>query len=150
MASHHQLLYHIVFSTKERRALLKVDTLREGVWRYISGIAENIGGNAICVGGYFDHAHMLVRVPSKIEVADFVRQIKAKTTKHINEERNSIIKFHWQDGYGAFTVGHSQIEAVAAYIDRQVTHHHVQSFQEEYLRMLVDNDVEYDPKYLWE
>ena len=60
------------------------------------------------------------------------------------------MKFHWQDGYGAFTVSRSKVDAVTAYIDHQMEHHREQTFQEEYLKMLDDHEVEYDPKYLWE
>ncbi len=150
MASHHQLIYHIVFSTKERRPLLRDDDFREDVWRYMSGTVCNLEGEALRVGGYFDHAHLLVRIPAKIAVADFVRQLKASTSKHINDGKESILKFHWQDGYGAFSVSRSKVNDVAAYIDRQMEHHRERTFQDEYLKMLADHEIEYDPKYLWE
>ena len=116
MASHQLLLYHIVFSTKERRLLLREDDFRDSVWRYMAGIASNLQGHALRIGGYYDHAHLLLRIPAKIAVSDFVRQLKANTSKHINEEQGSRLKFHWQDGYGAFTVSPSKVNAVSAYI----------------------------------
>ena len=150
MASHQQLLYHIVFSTKERRLLLREDDFRDSAWRYMAGIASNLQGHALRIGGFYDHAHLLLRIPAKIAVADFVRQIKANTSKHINEKQGSRLKFHWQDGYGAFTVSPSKMNAVSAYIDGQLEHYRKRTFQEEYLKMLADHEVEYDPKYLWE
>jgi len=150
MACHQHLLYHIVFSTKGRQPLLQDDIFRDSVWRYMVGVASNIEGHALRVGGYFDHAHLLLRIPAKTAVADFVRQLKASTSKHINEQKDSSAKFHWQDGYGVFTVSRSKVDAVAAYIDRQMEHHSKQTFQDEYLKMLADHEVEYDPKYLWE
>lgn len=150
MSSHQQLLYHIVFSTKERRLLLRDDRFRESVWRYMAGVASNLEGHALRIGGYYDHAHLLVRIPAKIAVADFVRQLKANSSKHINEENNSILKFHWQDGYGAFTVSRSKVDAVLTYIDGQLEHHRKRTFQEEYLKMLADHEVDYDLQYLWE
>ena len=150
MASHHQLLYHIVFSTKERRRWLQTDEFRQSVWSYMAGVTTNLQGHALRIGGYYDHAHLLVRIPAKIAVADFVRQLKACTSKHINESNNAALKFHWQDGYGAFTVGRSEIDAVEKYIDGQMEHHRQLSYQEEYLKMLAEHGVEYDPKYLWE
>ncbi len=150
MTAHQQLLYHIVFSTKDRRPLLRNDQLREHVWAYMAGVASNLHGHALRIGGYIDHAHLLLRIPAKIAVADFVRQLKANTSKHINEEKDSLLKFHWQDGYGAFTVSRSKEDAVVAYIDRQMEHHLDRTFQQEYLQMLADHQVEYDPKYLWE
>lgn len=129
MASHQQLLYHIIFSTRERRPFLRDDDFRDSVWRYMVGVASNVEGHALRVGGYFDHAHLLLCIPAKVAVADFVRQLKASTSKHINEEKNSLLKFHWQDGYGAFTVSRSKVDAVLAYIDNQMEHHRERTFQ---------------------
>ncbi len=150
VASHHQLLYHVVFSTKERRPLLQDNEFRELTWRYMAGVASNLNGHALRVGGYIDHAHLLLRIPAKAALADFVRQLKASTSKHINETRKALLKFHWQDGYGAFTVSRSKTSAVIGYIDRQMEHHRARTFQDEYLKMLADHEVEYDPQYLWE
>jgi len=83
-------------------------------------------------------------------VSDFVGKLKANTSKHINESRDAVTKFHWQDGYGAFTVSPSQQDAVVAYIDRQMGHHREPSFQEEFLEILKRHEVEFDPKYVWE
>ena len=123
MASHQQLLYHIVFSTKERRPLLEDRDFRATVWSYMAGTASNLGGHALRIGGYIDHAHLLLRIPAKIAVADFVRQLKASTSKHINVEKEKRWPFHWQDGYGAFTVSRSKVDAVIDYIDNQMEHH---------------------------
>ena len=150
MASHQQLLYHIVFSTKERRPFLEDTDFRQGVWSYMAGTASNIGGHALRIGGYIDHAHLLLRIPAKIAVADFIRQLKANTSRHINKERGNHWPFHWQDGYGAFTVSRSNVDAVIDYIDNQMQHHSKRSFQDEYLRMLADHGIEYDLNYLWE
>ena len=150
MAAHQQLLYHIVFSTKERRPLLKDDDLRHNVWRYMAAVAGNLEGHALRIGGYIDHAHLLLRIPAKIAVSDFVRQLKASTSKHINAEAKAILKFHWQDGYGAFSVSRSKVDAVVDYIDEQMDHHRERSFADEYVKMLTDHAIEYDPQYLWE
>ena len=150
MTCHQFLLYHLVFSTKERKPQLKNDHLREELWRYMAGIASNLEGRAIRVGGYIDHAHLLVLIPAKIAVSDFVRQLKASSSKHMNDQNVLSRKFHWQDGYGAFTVSRSQMDSVAAYIDKQVEHHSKSSYQDEFLKMLAAHEVEYDPKYVWE
>ncbi len=149
MASHQQLLYHLVFSTKGRRPLLRDDSFRDGVWRYMAGICSNLEGHAIQVGGHYEHAHLLVRIPAKIAVADFVRQLKSSTSKHINQVRNAALKFHWQDGYGAFTVSKSKSDLVVQYIDRQMEHHAKRTFKDEFLKMLADHEVEFDPNYIW-
>ena len=150
MAAHIQLLYHLVFSTKERKPLLRNDELRETVWDYMAGVAHNLQGNALRIGGYYDHAHVLVRIPAKQAVSDFVRQLKCNTSKYINEEKRIQLKFHRQDGYGAFTVSNSQKQSVIDYIDRQLVQHRMRTFKEEYLAMLEAHEVEYDPKYIWE
>ncbi|TWU35289.1 Transposase IS200 like protein [Novipirellula aureliae] len=150
MASHQQLLYHIVFSTKERRLLLQDNLFRDHVWTYMAGVCTNLEGHALRIGGYFDHAHLLVRIPAKIAVADFVGRLKANTSKHINESRDAILKFRWQDGYGAFTVSPSKAADVIGYIDRQLEHHRKRTYKEEFLKMLQDHEVEFDPQYLWE
>ena len=130
--------------------MLKPDQMREGVWSYMAGITSNLGGHALRIGGYFDHAHLLVRIPAKIAVSDFVRQLKSSTSKHINESNRSSAKFHWQDGYGAFTVSRSKADAVVRYISGQMEHHGKRSFQDEFLKMLQDHEVNYDLQYLWE
>jgi putative transposase len=149
MASHQQLLYHIVFSVKDRRPLLQDDKLREHVWAYMAGVVKNLDGFAIKIGGYHDHAHLLIRIPAKIAVSNFVGGVKANTSKHINESYNAGLKFHWQDGFGAFTVSRSQSNKIVDYIANQVTHHQKLRFQDEYLLLLEKHDVDYDPKYLW-
>ena len=116
----------------------------------MAGITSNLQGHALRIGGYYDQARLLLRIPAKIAVADFVRQIKANTSKYINEKPGSRLVFHWQDGYGAFTLSRSKVDAVLAYIDGQLEHHRVSTFQEEYLKMLADHEVEYDQKYIWE
>lgn len=116
----------------------------------MAGVASKLEGHALRVGGYYDHAHLMLRIPAKIAVADFVRQLKSNTSKHINEEKKPALKFHWQDGYGAFTVSRSKVDAVVAYIDGQLEHHRNRTFQGEYLKMLADHEVDYDPQYLWE
>lgn len=83
-------------------------------------------------------------------MSDFVGKLKANTSKHITEFRDTALKFHWQDGYGAFTVSPSQKDAVVAYIGSQMDHHCKQSFQDEFLEILKRHEVDYDPKYIWE
>ncbi|PAY18140.1 transposase [Rhodopirellula sp. SM50] len=147
--SHHQLLYHIVFSVKERRQLL-IDRLRDDVFAYMAGVANNLGGHALNVNGFYDHAHTLARIPTKVCVADFVGRIKSNTSKHINDNKWLTRKFYWQDGYGAFTVSSSMRQAVFDYIDKQMEHHAKRSFEDEYLAMLKKHGVEYDPRYVFD
>ena len=149
MSTHQQLLYHIVFSTKNRQRWL-TDGFRENVFAYMAGTAKDLNGFAIKVGGFYDHAHLLVRIPAKIAVSEFVGQLKANTSKHINETSGLIRKFGWQDGFGAFTVSLSSKDAVHAYIKKQMEHHKRQTFEDEYLAMLKKHGIEYDPRYVFD
>jgi REP element-mobilizing transposase RayT len=150
MAAHQQLLYHIVFSTKSRKPLLQQDDFRQDTWSYMAGIVKNLDGFALNIGGYHDHAHLLVRIPAKIAVADFVGKVKANTSKHINETSATNSNFHWQDGYGAFTVSPSNKIQVANYIENQMEHHKQLSFKDEFLMLLEKHEIEFQSEYLWE
>lgn len=149
MSTHQQLLYHIVFSTKNRRPTL-TDGFREDVFAYMAGICEKIEGTAIKIGGFYDHVHLLIRIPAKIAVANFVGTLKCNTSKHINDTSEKIEKFGWQDGYGAFSVSVSQKERVLKYIENQMAHHMNQRFEEEYLHLLRKHEVEFDLQYVWD
>jgi len=149
MSTHQQLLYHLVFSTKGRRQYLR-DDFRDRVFAYMAGVVKELDGFPVKVGGYYDHAHLLIRIPAKVSVSSFVGRLKASTSKHINSTGASLQKFGWQDGFGAFTVSASQKERVAHYIAGQFEHHHRESFQDEYLKLLEKHRVEYDPRYVWD
>jgi putative transposase len=149
MSTHQQLLYHIVFSTKNRQRWL-TDGFRERVFAYMAGTAKDLNGFAIKVGGFYDHVHLLLRIPAKFAVSEFVGQLKANTSKHINETSGLIQKFGWQDGFGAFTVSVSAKDAVVAYIENQMEHHKKQTYEDEYLALLSKHEVEYDPRYVFD
>jgi putative transposase len=149
MSTHQQLLYHIVFSTKNRQRSL-TDGFRDEVFAYMTGIAKNQGGFAIRVGGFYDHVHLLVRIPAKLSVSDFVGTLKSNSSKHINDTSELLRKFGWQDGFGAFTVSVSQKNRVVEYIANQIAHHAGHSFEDEYLHLLKKHEVEYDPRYVWD
>jgi putative transposase len=149
MSTHQQLLYHIIFSTKNRQRWL-TDGFRESLFAYMAGTAKELNGFALKVGGFYDHSHLLVRIPAKIAVSDFVGKLKASTSKHINGTSGLIRKFGWQDGYGAFSVSVSAKDAVIAYIEKQMEHHQAQSFEDEYLALLAKHEVEYDKQYVFD
>ena len=103
MSTHQQILYHVVFSTKNRRRV-RMDGFRESAWAYMAGTAKELEDFALKIGGYYDHAHLLIRIPAKVAVSTFVGQLKANTSKHINDTSGLLKKFCWQDGFGAFTI----------------------------------------------
>ena len=135
--THTNLLYHLVFSTKQRLPMI-TDTLA----------AE--GGILLEVGGMPDHIHLLAKIKPTIAISDFLRQFKANSSKWLNEEKLKIKKFGWQDGYGAFTVSRSQVDRVAEYIRNQKTHHANVDFKVEYVELLKRHEVEYEERYLWD
>ena len=139
------LLTHVVFSTKDRRPYLR-DELRPKVWAYLGGIARKNGFKALCVGGHVDHAHVLLELPTDMDIAKAVQLIKGGSSKWLGEQ---LQEFGWQQGYGAFTIGISQLKATMAYIEGQEEHHRKLSFQEEFLAFLKKHNIDYDERYVW-
>ena len=129
MSTHQQLLYHVVFSTKNRKPYLQNKEFREEVFRYLAGTIEGLGAKSLIVGGYVDHVHLLVRVPAKECVSKIVG---------------------WQDGFGVFTLSSSEKDRIYHYIATQEEHHSGRSFEEEYRSLLEENEVMYDEKYLFD
>jgi REP element-mobilizing transposase RayT len=142
------LLYHVVFSTKERRRLI-VPAIEKDLYGYIGGIVKGIAGMLLEVNGAADHVHLLAKLPPKVAVSDAIRDIKANSSKWLNEEKSKFHKFGWQDGFAAFSVSESQVDRVRGYIRNQKQRHKRMTFQEELLAMLEKNRVEYDKRYLW-
>ena len=136
---------HCVFSTKERRNLIP-ETLQENLWAYLLGIANNLNLKTLAVGGTANHVHILVGLPTKMTVAETVQKLKANSSRWLGEQG---IKFQWQEGYGAFSVSPSLLNAVQTYIRNQKEHHLKRSFEEE-LRLLLDKSgIPYDPDQLF-
>lgn len=142
------LHYHIVFSTKNREPWFTPEN-EQRIWEYIGGIARDNGMKALKVGGYNDHIHALVSIPPTIAVSKAVQFLKGGSSRWIHETFRDMAAFGWQDGYGAFAVGLSQMPDTVRYIEGQREHHRVKTFQEEYLVFLDKHGVEYDERYLW-
>ena len=143
------LVYHIVFSTKHRDPLIQ-PVFQKRLYSYIGGISRDEGAVLMEAGGMPDHIHLLVRLKPVHSVAGFLKIVKSKSSKWVNDEKLSPTKFHWQAGYGAFTVSASQIPTVTKYIQNQEQHHRRKTFQDEFLDLLNRHEIEYDEKYLWE
>jgi putative transposase len=125
-------LFHIVFSTKERRQLIRAD-LQPRLWNYLAAIAHNHGVHVIAVGGTENHVHILLVLPPDASLQDVVRTLKCNSTRLVREESHL---FSWQRGYAAFSVSPSQVERVTSYIANQATHHRKRSFDDEFAAML--------------
>jgi putative transposase len=140
------LLYHFVFSTKDRRPLID-EHVEERLHAYIGGIIRLNDGLALDVGGVCDHVHVFVRLKANASLSNIVRLVKAGSSKWMHEEIQQK-SFSWQSGYGAFTVSESQFERVRNYVRNQKDHHLKHSFEDE-LKLLVEkNRIAYDSKYL--
>lgn len=147
--TYHQIHLQIVFAVKGRANLLH-EEWRQEVFRYMSGIIKAKGEKPIIVNGVSDHVHVFVGLKPVSNVSDLVRDVKNNSSNFINGQKWLKNKFNWQDGYGVFSYGHSQIERVYNYILNQEKHHRKKTFREEYIEFLKKFEVEYDHKYLFE
>jgi len=143
------LLYHIVFSTKLRQALLTPE-LRAELYPYIGGVIRGEKGTLIKIGGTQDHVHLLAVFHPSISVSDMLRRIKANSSKWVNDQQKMRMHFSWQRGYGAFSVSESAVNGVSGYIDGQEAHHKKMSFQDEFLLLLKKHNIPYDERYIWD
>jgi len=144
-----QSYYHCVFATKRREQLIAPE-IQPHLHAYIGGIARNHKIVPIAIGGMPDHVHLLLQMPSMLLVPRAMNLIKGSSSKWMNECYGNQFWFDWQDGYGAFTIGHSQVNRTVAYIRNQKEHHDKFTFEYEYVKFLKKNGVKYDPKYLWD
>jgi putative transposase len=132
--SYTSLLFHCVFATKERRALIS-DDLQTRLWAYMGGIARTNGFKALEVGGMRDHVHLLISLPPTMPVAKAMQLIKAGSSLWIHETAGRPL-FQWQEKYGAFSIGISQKDITARYIRNQKKHHATVNFREEWKAIL--------------
>ena len=144
-----QIHIQIVFSVKGRENLLQ-KPWREEVFKYISGIIKGKNQKPIIINGVSDHVHLFMGLRPSMSVSDLVRDVKNNSSNFINENKFVRGKFSWQEGYGAFTYGHSQMNQVYQYVLNQEEHHKKKSFREEYLDFLQKSGIEYNDKYLFE
>jgi REP element-mobilizing transposase RayT len=143
-----QILVHLVFSTKNRETLL-ADDIRDELHAYIGGIVENQKGTLLKSGSVADHIHLLIAHPRTCAPSEMVQEIKTGSSKWMKTKGLRYADFHWQSGYGILTISPSHRPALEVYIENQAQHHQVETFQEEYRRLLQKNGVEYDERYVW-
>lgn len=144
-----QLYVQIVFAVKYRQNLISKNN-REELHKYITGIVQNKEQKMLAIFCMPDHIHIFVNIKPAISISDLVRDIKANSTKFINDSNWVKGKFSWQEGFGAFSYSKSHIDNVVNYILNQEEHHKTKSFKEEYLDFLKKFEVEYNDKYLFE
>lgn len=144
-----QIYIQIVFAVKGRQNLIAKEN-REELHKFITGIVTNRGQKLFAVFAMPDHVHILVSIGPTILISDLVRDIKAGSSKFINDKRWMSGKFNWQEGYGAFSYSKSSVDSVVKYILNQEEHHKKKTFRGEYLELLEKFEIEYDSKYLFE
>jgi REP element-mobilizing transposase RayT len=140
------LSVHVVFSTRDRIPMM-TRVVRKRIFQYIGGVVNGLGGTVIAIGGTPDHAHLVARLPTNMCVADFVRKIKANSSKWINEQVVDA-KFGWQRGYGAFSISQSVVSSVAKYVRNQERHHRLRSFEDEFRMLLIRHGISFDERHL--
>ncbi|MBO7566558.1 MAG: IS200/IS605 family transposase [Bacteroidales bacterium] len=139
---------HLVFSTKRRQSLIPTDSL-EGFFHYIGGVVNGIGCQSVVVGGIENHVHILFELSRTMALSVAVNKIKSNSSKWIRSEMQ-VFDFDWQDGYAAFSVGQSNVEAVRKYIDNQREHHQKEDYQNELKRYFQIYKINYDERYVWD
>jgi len=145
--SYTNLLYHIIFSTKDRQPLISSE-YETRLYDYIGGTIRRAGGISMGINGTEDHVHLLAKLRPDKALSDVLRDLKANATGWMHELFPSMSQFTWQRGYGAFTVSHSNVDEVRRYIAQQKHHHAKISFRDEFLQFLKTNGIEYDERYV--
>ncbi len=144
-----QLYYHIVLGVEWRRNLIAKEWKIE-LYKYISGIVRNENEKLLKINGVPNHVHLLLSTRGNCNLSELIRIIKCNSSKWINERKNIRGNFRWQKGYGAFSVGQSEVKRIENYIDRQEEHHARKSFRNEYREILNDNGVDYREEYIFD
>ena len=141
---------HLVFSTKERHPFLRDQSIRRGTHAYLATVLRSLDCETLIVGGASDHVHALFSLSRKYSIADIVKETKRTSSAWIKTISASQRKFHWQAGYGAFSVSQSQVPQVVRYIERQEQHHGRVTFKDEFRLFLRRYDIDYDERYVWD
>ncbi len=144
-----KLVTHMVFSTKYRQPLMDAD-LRDRLFPYIGGIIRECGSRPVLVNGVADHVHILGILTPRVAVSDLLRTVKCNSARWVHQLFPGREHFAWQTGFAAFSVYPRALETVKAYIASQEEHHRNRTFEEELLRVLEENGIDYDEKYLWD
>ena len=143
-----QIYIHYVFAVQNRIGLIQ-NCWRDELYKYMTGTITNKGHKLLQIGGMSDHIHALVSMSPKQSPSDLMADVKRSSSLWINDKRLVMGKFSWQEGYGAFSYGKSQIHDIANYIENQEKHHKKRTFMEEYLEFLKLFEIEYDEQYVF-
>lgn len=143
------ILLHLVFSTKNRVPCLGA-SVRPALHAYHATVVRSTGCECPRAGGVADHVHLAIKLSRTITVAALVEEVKTSSSKWLKTQSPELRGFAWQRGYGVFSVGPPDLDALLAYIDNQEEHHRARTFQEEYREFLTKHGVPYDERYVWD
>jgi len=143
-----RLLVHVIFSTKDRRNLIDPQ-VEPALHAYLGGICRNQTSPALAIGGIENHVHLLISLSKNLALADLLMNMKKESSRWIKTKGTTFADFQWQDGYGGFSIGESQVGAVVGYIHNQKERHKTMTFEEELVALAQLYGVEFDPRYLW-
>jgi putative transposase len=145
-----QVLVHAVFSTKDRRPFLHDKPVRAELHSYLGGILASLDCQPLIVGGTEDHVHLLCSLSRTCAIAEMIKEAKRSSSLWIKTKDPNLCDFAWQNGYGIFSIGFSQIESARWYIAGQEEHHRKITFQDEFRELLKRHEIEFDERYIWD
>jgi REP element-mobilizing transposase RayT len=143
-----QIYIHVVFAVESRQSLVHAEHNDE-LQKYITGIVSGQKQKLIAINNMPDHVHILIGLRPDLALSELVRDVKANSSKFINEKRWVRGRFGWQEGFGAFSYSRSQLDTVVHYIKNQQKHHATKTFRQEYVELLEKFGVEYDRRYIF-
>ena len=143
------LLVHVVFSTKHREDFINPE-IEDDLYAYLGGVARKHQSHLLAAGGTANHVHLLLSQSKNVALSPLIMELKKASSVWIKTKGRKFANFYWQDGYGAFSLGQSQIAALRSYFANQKQHHKKKTFQVELIEFLKKYEIEYDEGYLWD
>jgi putative transposase len=144
-----RVLIHLIYSTKNRERVL-AESIREELHRYTAGILRELGSPALGINSVEDHIHIVFTLGRTRSISEVVEEVKTGSSKWIKTKAPEFSNFHWQAGYGAFSISQSNLDDVLKYVANQQDHHRRKTFQDEFREFLKRYQIEYDEKYVWD
>jgi REP element-mobilizing transposase RayT len=144
-----QLHIHVVFAVKYRAAVIS-EIWEQRLHAYITGIVQKNGHKLLAINSVPDHMHVLIGLSPQQSISVMMRLIKGDSAEFINKNKLTKFSFRWQEGYGAFSISHNDIDRIVNYIHSQKTHHQKKSLSDEYTHMLKQHNLPYDNKYIFQ
>ena len=143
------ILIHLVFSTKNRQPII-VSEIEPNLHAYMATVFHGCQSPSLLIGGTADHIHALFTLSRTRTLANLVEEVKTSSSKWMKTNGTAFRNFRWQSGYGAFSIGQSNVQQVKTYIAHQKEHHHRQTFQEELRSLLRKYEIQYEDRYIWD